>query len=45
MFSGRFLLGYRLREDLGIQFGVMRQASWFQFENINNIGLVFAKRF
>ena len=38
MFSGRFLLGYRLREDLGIQFGVMRPASWFQFENINNIG-------
>ncbi len=34
-FSGRFLFGYKIKEDLAIQFGVMRPASWFKFQNIN----------
>ncbi len=37
-FSGRFLLGYKLNPKLGLQFGVLRPASWFSYENINNIG-------
>lgn len=37
-FSGRFLLGYKLSENLGLQYGVMRPANWFQYDNINNIG-------
>lgn len=36
-FSGRFLLGYKIRENLGLQFGVMRPASWFKYTNINGI--------
>lgn len=38
VFSGRFLLGYKLKENLGLQFGVMRPASWFKFTDVNNIG-------
>jgi len=34
-FSGRFLLGYKFTEDLAIQFGVMRPATWFEFTDIN----------
>jgi len=37
-FSGRLLLGYKLKEDLAIQFGVLRPGDWFKFDNINNIG-------
>jgi len=37
-FSGRFLLGYKIKPDLAVQFGVMRPASWFKYDNVNNIG-------
>ena len=37
-FSGRLLLGHKLKEDLSVQFGTMRPASWFKYDNINNIG-------
>ena len=37
-FSGRFLLGYKLNPNLGIQFGPMRAAAWFKYDNVNNIG-------
>lgn len=37
-FSGRLLLGHKLREDVSIQFGTIRPASWFKYDNINNIG-------
>ncbi len=37
-FSGRFLLGYKLARDFAIQFGVLRPASWFKYDNVNNIG-------
>lgn len=33
-FSGRFLLGYKFKEDFAVQFGVMRPANWFQFHDI-----------
>ena len=34
-FSGRFLLGYKIKDNFSIQFGVMRPAKWFQFVDIN----------
>ncbi len=37
-FSGRLLLGHKLTEDLSVQFGTMRPASWFKYDNVNNIG-------
>ena len=37
-FSGRMLLGHKLNEKLAVQFGVMRPAAWFKYDNINNIG-------
>lgn len=37
-FSGRLLLGHKLSEDLAIQFGTMRPASWFKYDNVNDIG-------
>lgn len=37
-FSGRLLLGHKLNEGLSIQFGTMRPASWFKYDNVNNIG-------
>ncbi len=37
-FSGRLLLGHKLRDDLSVQFGTMRPASWFKYDNVNNIG-------
>ena len=37
-FSGRLLLGHKLTDDLAIQFGTMRPASWFKYDNVNNIG-------
>ena len=36
-FSGRLLLGHKLNNSLSVQFGTMRPADWFQYENINNI--------
>lgn len=37
-FSGRLLLGHEFKKDLSLQFGVIRPASWFKYDNINNIG-------
>ena len=37
-FSGRFLLGYKFNEHLALQFGVMRPASWFKYEDIEYNG-------
>jgi hypothetical protein len=37
-FSGRLLLGHKLTDDLSVQFGTMRPASWFKYDNVNNIG-------
>jgi hypothetical protein len=37
-FSGRLLIGYKLTDDVSAQFGTMRPASWFKYDNVNNIG-------
>ncbi|EAR13206.1 hypothetical protein PI23P_01892 [Polaribacter irgensii 23-P] len=37
-FSGRLLLGYKITPNLAVQFGTLRPASWFKYNNINNIG-------
>ena len=37
-FSGRFLLGYKLNEQMAVQFGVMRPASWFKYEDVEYSG-------
>jgi hypothetical protein len=37
-FSGKLGFGYKLNEDLALQFGVIRPASWFKYDNVNNIG-------
>lgn len=37
-FSGRFLLGYKITDNLSAQFGTMRPASWFKYDNVNNVG-------
>jgi len=37
-FSGRLLLGHKITNDLSVQFGTMRPASWFKYDNVNNIG-------
>ena len=37
-FSGRLLLGHKLTDNLSAQFGTMRPASWFKYDNVNNIG-------
>lgn len=38
-FSGRLIfLGYKLNPNLALQFGVIRPASWFKYDNVNNIG-------
>lgn len=38
-FSGRLIfLGHKFKPDLAIQFGVIRPASWFKYDNVNNIG-------
>ena len=37
-FSGRLLLGHKLKNDLSLQFGTLRPASWFKYDNVNNIG-------
>ncbi len=37
-FSGRLLLGYEIKKNLALQFGTIRPAAWFQYDNVNNIG-------
>jgi opacity protein-like surface antigen len=37
-FSGRMLLGHKITDDLSAQFGVIRPASWFKYDDVNNIG-------
>ena len=37
-FSGRFLLGYKFTPNFSIQYGVLRPASWFEYDNVNDIG-------
>jgi hypothetical protein len=37
-FSGRLLLGYKISPDLAIQFGTLRPASWFKYDDVNGIG-------
>jgi hypothetical protein len=38
-FSGRLLLGYKFNERWALQHGVMRPASWFEFEKVNGTNL------
>lgn len=37
-FSGRLLLGHKISNNLSVQFGTMRPASWFKYDNVNNVG-------
>ena len=37
-FSGKIGFGYNIKENLALQFGVIRPAAWFKYNNINNIG-------
>ena len=37
-FSGKIGFGYNIKENLAFQFGVIRPAAWFKYNNINNIG-------
>ena len=37
-FSGRLLLGYKILPDLAVQFGTLRPASWFKYDDKNGIG-------
>jgi hypothetical protein len=37
-FSGRLLLGHKISDDFSVQFGTMRPAAWFKYDNVNNIG-------
>jgi len=37
-FSGRILLGYKIQPNLAVQFGTIRPAEWFKYDNVNNIG-------
>jgi hypothetical protein len=37
-FSGRMLLGYKIKPNLAVQFGTLRPAAWFKYDNVNNIG-------
>ena len=37
-FSGKIGFGYKIKENLALQFGVIRPAAWFKYNNINNIG-------
>lgn len=38
-FSGRLLLGYKIDKNWALQYGVMRPAVWFEFENVNGTDL------
>lgn len=35
-FSGRLLLGHKIKDKFSLQFGTMRPASWFKYDNVNN---------
>ncbi|MEE9408338.1 MAG: acyloxyacyl hydrolase [Polaribacter sp.] len=37
-FSGKIGFGFKIQENLALQFGVIRPASWFKYNNVNNIG-------
>jgi len=37
-FSGRLLLGYKIKPNLAVQFGVLRPAAWFKYNDVNGIG-------
>ncbi|WP_231874610.1 acyloxyacyl hydrolase [Polaribacter atrinae] len=37
-FSGKLGFGYKIDKNLALQFGVIRPASWFKYDNVNNIG-------
>jgi hypothetical protein len=37
-FSGRMLLGYKIKPNLAVQFGTIRPAAWFKYDNVNGIG-------
>ena len=37
-FSGRMLLGYKIQPNLAVQFGTIRPAAWFKYDNVNDIG-------
>jgi hypothetical protein len=37
-FSGRMLLGYKIQPNLAVQFGTIRPAAWFKYDDINGIG-------
>lgn len=37
-FSGRMLLGHKFAKNWSAQFGTMRPAAWFKYDNVNNIG-------
>lgn len=37
-FSGRLLLGHKIKEDFAFQFGTMRPAAWFKYDNVNDVG-------
>ena len=37
-FSGRMLLGYKIQPNLAVQFGTIRPAAWFKYDNVNGIG-------
>ncbi|AZQ43925.1 acyloxyacyl hydrolase [Nonlabens ponticola] len=38
-FSGRILFGYKITEDLAIQYGVIRPAAWFEFNDVQGTDL------
>ena len=37
-FSGRMLLGHHFADNWALQFGTIRPAAWFKFDNVNNVG-------
>lgn len=37
-FSGKLGFGYKFTDNLALQFGTIRPAAWFQYDNVNNIG-------
>lgn len=37
-FSGKLGFGYKIKENVALQFGVIRPAAWFKYDNVNNIG-------
>ena len=37
-FSGRMLLGHKFAKNWAVQFGTLRPAAWFKYDNVNNVG-------